>query len=252
MASFNTLPAEVRVQIYRYVFEDLQRLKYIPYTPVRYRWYPREKQEPLSISNHVSILFVSRKILEEARAILANNFSINIEQIDQYGWRSHPGNTNFKIGTVLRHVLLPMWPCKKCLKLAGVPHGTKFDVPRILKMLQKLPVLSSIEIELKPAKGGDYLNYHIQLPLPEGFHRDDYERPDGFEPHQLEKAVKGGLAEFIVGRHCQQDLLRAALRESAKRDCPLAVKASSVVEIQYEYGAPAIYTPWWEMVCDPL
>lgn len=158
MVTFDTLPTEIRLEIYRHVFGGLQ-LRYIPYVPLRCRhWKPdTERREPdveelkqRGPCPDVSILFVSRKTLYEARPILLDSLVVDIELIAAYGWRTYPGNTNFKIGDHLRHVYIDISADRLWYTCPWYFERT-FTISSIRKCFQHLPFLRSVSYQLDDA-----------------------------------------------------------------------------------------------------
>lgn len=219
MPTFDTLPTEIRLQIYRHLFAGL-RLSYVPYVPIRLRRGDEEME--LNPSADVSILFVSRKVLAEARPVLLDSAIIDIDALVEYEWRTHPRNTNFKVGSILRHVRLDLdqpiyYFTRKGCRWTVTPK-------RLSRCLQNLPALSSLSFDL-----GDFFK---SIPVPLGAN-------DGEIGTAIEQQIDGGLGDMILGQHDPRSVTIAALQASHRGKLSFAVKTRSSVLIMCN-GEPVL------------
>lgn len=226
MATFDTLPSEIRIEIYRHLFAG-SRLKYVSYIPRRFRqrrqvvWHDQRREwEPLDAPSHapiIAMLFVSRKTLCEARPVLIESVKINVTQLAQLNWPTHPLNTNFKVGDILQHVVFDLWTC----------HGyctrtTCCWDQQLLGCLSKLPVLRSVTIKLSP--GPASLFFRIVFTKAQ-----EYKATKA----ALEAAAEDGSGVIIIGHDCQSRAIRAVARAYSRRGCSFALKTQAAVRVLY-------------------
>lgn len=238
MDTFDTLPADIRVEIYEHVFKDA-KVAYVPYQD-HFRY---EGPRPLP-SRSVSILFVSRKIFSEAHKVLTDSTPIHIGAIVTSRLSSFQIG-DLQIGGLLRHVVIRAPSCRPdgTLYRCNNEYKMPYTVARFERVLSKLPVLRSLRIDLM-SPGWKFC---IKVSLPEGL--EESTLLDSFEPYQFEDAANRGLAEWITGHHCQRNLVRTALRASSLRDTPFTVKTQSELHVKYQIERQG---PSWYLVSATL
>lgn len=234
MATFETLPPEIRVKIYRHLFAD-RKFSYVPYIPHRLRKrFALSRRADTKPSLDTSILFVSRKSLTVARTALLDSARFTVDLALRCCWSTNPLNTNFRIRDLLQHIEIFFWRCDTSCKRTDLGHGRwgagyrccgPYVGAELLRSLEKLPDLRSLTLDTTPRR---WHACFIEVLNPEC---------DNEIQRALEDAAEAGLGGMIIGyRDVMRTIILPAVQACSRQGHSFALRTRSRLLSRFQFS----------------